>query len=227
MARLSHAANIPTVAIQTNLSCSVSWVEACELSSIAFWTTFHPGETDRAGFLAKIFQLQEMGARYSVGIVGLKEHFSEIELLRSELPEAAYLWVNAYKREPDDYSEDDQTFLESIDPLFSLNARVFETQGRACAAGSTMVSVKADGEARRCHFLPSSIGNIYDDDFETVLAPTPCSANLCRCHIGYSHLEDLDAKGLFGGGFLERRAENPSAEIAARHLTAFDAGKIG
>lgn len=222
MTRLSHAPNIPTIAIQTNLSCSVAWVEACDLSSIAFWTTFHPGETDRAGFLAKIRKLDDMGARYSVGVVGLKEHFAEIEALRSELPDSAYLWVNAYKREPDYYGADERAFLEHIDPLFSLNERAFDTRGRACAAGSKMISVKADGEARRCHFLPAPIGNIYDSKFEDVLTPRPCSAEVCRCHIGYSHLGDLNLQGLFGEGFLERRATRPSTDIAARHLAEFD-----
>ena len=42
--------------------------------------------------------------RFSVGVVGLKEHFGEIEALRRELPPDVYLWVNAYKREPDYYT---------------------------------------------------------------------------------------------------------------------------
>ena len=43
------------------------------------------------------------------------------------------------------------------------------SQGRACHAGETAISVIADGTARRCHFLPAPIGNIYDDDFEAAL----------------------------------------------------------
>ena len=222
--RLSHAPNIPTIAIQTNLSCSVRWVEECDLDAAAFWTTYHPGETDRSGFVAKIHALEEMGARYSVGVVGLKEHFDEIEALREILPDAAYLWVNAYKREPAYYSAADHAFLESVDPLFSLNARVFETKGRACAAGSTMISVKADGTARRCHFLPTPIGNIYDPDFEAALRPRPCPAESCRCHIGYSHLPDLGLEELFGTGFLERRVHGAMARDAATALARFDEG---
>ena len=45
-------------------------------------------------------------ARFSVGVVGLKEHVAEIAALRAELPPAVYLWVNAYKREPDYYPPD-------------------------------------------------------------------------------------------------------------------------
>ena len=97
------------------------------------------------------------------------------------------------------------------------------SQGRACHAGETAISVIADGTARRCHFLPAPIGNIYDEDFEATLQPRPCTAESCRCHIGYSHLKALDLRALFRGGFLERRPEStPSRDDALRHITRFD-----
>ncbi len=220
--RLSHAPNIPTVAIQTNLSCSVDWIKEAKLESAAFWTTFHPGETARPKFLKKIRQLQAAGARYSVGVVGLLEHLEEIESLRRDLPEEAYLWVNAYKREPDYYRDDQAARFLSVDPFFELNNRTYESFGRPCRAGEKVISVLADGTARRCHFIAAPIGNIYDAGFEEALRPRPCTVAVCRCHIGYSHLEELDLTGLFGRGFLERRPDKPRRRKAvAERIAAF------
>jgi hypothetical protein len=225
MTRLSHAATIGTIAVQTNLSCSVDWLAECDLGRIALWTTYHPGETPRAAFLGKIAKLDAMGARYSVGVVGLREHLGEIEALRRELPERAYLWVNAYKRVADYYSAAELDRLTAIDPLFALNNRDYRSLGRACHAGETAISVLADGTARRCHFLHAPIGNIYDPDFEAALAPRACEAATCRCHIGYSHLKGLDLRGLFGAGFLERRPDRAvTMEAAATRMARFDQG---
>lgn len=224
IARLSHAPNLRTIAIQTNLSCSTRWLDDCNLDRVALWTTYHPGETDRRGFVAKIQQLARMNVRYSVGVVGLKAHLQEIEALRGELPERAYLWVNAYKRVEDYYAQDEIDCLTKIDPLFPLNNRVYETDGRACRTGETVISVAADGSAQRCHFTKSPLGNIYDKAFERQLRRRPCSETVCRCHIGYSHLEALKLEQIFGGGFLERRA--PAATAAAAHvaLSSFETG---
>lgn len=59
-----------------------------------------------------------MGVRHSVGMVGLKDDFAEMESLREALPSDTYLWINAYKREPGYYSPSDLEFLRRIDPLF-------------------------------------------------------------------------------------------------------------
>lgn len=223
--RLSHAEQIGTIAIQTNLSCSVDWIDASDLSRLAFWITYHPGETPRDAFLEKISKLNEQNARYSVGIVGLKEHFEEIVLLRRDLPGSAYLWVNAYKRAQNYYDANDIDFLSSIDPLFELNLRNYESGGRSCWAGETAISVDADGNARRCHFLKETLGNIFDEDFESVLKSRACTAESCRCHIGYQHIKALGFKELYGSGLLERRPEHPGTIARAQeHLSAFDGG---
>lgn len=216
--RLSHAPNIPTIAIQTNLSCSVRWVESCDRRHAAFWTTYHPGETDRRGFVAKIQDLEAMGARYSVGVVGLKEHLDEIDALRQELPPDAYLWVNAYKRVENYYTDAEIERLTVIDPLFALNNRVYETRGSACRTGETVISVRADGSARRCHFTETPLGDIFEPDFERRLTPRPCAESRCRCHIGYSHLDALALDAAFGDGFLERRAAAPHRSVAEAAL---------
>ena len=213
MKLLSNAANVRTIAVQTNLSCSLEWLRACDLGSIALWTTYHPGETPHQKFLAKIFQLEEWGIRYSVGVVGLNDHVPLIETLRAELPKDCYLWVNAFKRADDYYSPETLDRLAEIDPLFELNNRSYASRGHTCYSGETVISVLADGTARRCHFVKSPIGNIFDPEFENVLQPRTCPAQECRCHIGYSHLKSLDIRALFGDGFLERR---PQGEVVRR-----------
>ncbi len=204
--RLSHLPHVTTVAIQTNLSCDTEWLHDCDLGSAAFWVTYHPTEITRAKFVAKIWELENIGARYSVGVVGDPAGLEEIEGLKEDLPSNTYLWVNAMTGQAIRYSPEQVARLTQIDPLFELNIRPHRSRGRACFAGETVISVGADGAATRCHFIKTPIGNIYDPAFDQALQPRDCSAAYCRCHIGYSHLKDLDLRSLYGDGFLERRA---------------------
>ena len=204
LAALTRLPNVVKAAAQTNLSCKLDWVERCDKEKLALWCTFHPGETTRARFLAKCQELLDRGVRFSVGVVGLKEHIAEIAALRSELPPDVYLWVNAYKREPDYYLPETEAELSRIDPLFSYNATRHSSFGESCRAGRTAISVDGDGTVRRCHFVREPIGNIYDSDFENCLAERPCPNDTCGCHIGYVHLDRLKLHDVFGDGVLER-----------------------
>jgi hypothetical protein len=85
LAQLSHLAQVEKVAIQTNLSVPVDWVEEADKSRLALWATYHPSEVDRAEFLDRCRELDRRGVRYSVGMVGLKGHRAEAEALRREL----------------------------------------------------------------------------------------------------------------------------------------------
>jgi MoaA/NifB/PqqE/SkfB family radical SAM enzyme len=223
MIKLSHAPNIFSVAIQTNLSFPVRWIEACNPAKAAFWATYHPGEVSRPTFLESIRRLEEMGVRYSVGVVALREHFDEIECLRAELPSSAYLWINAEDRLQGRYTGAEVERLAAIDPLFDLNNRSYRSRGQACEAGETAISVNGDGEARLCHFIDTPIGNIYDAGFEEALKARTCSRAFCNCHIGYTQLKALDLHGLFGEGFIERRAHAPSRDQALARIAAFGA----
>jgi MoaA/NifB/PqqE/SkfB family radical SAM enzyme len=202
--RLTNLPNIHKAAVQTNLSCQLDWVESCDRSKLALWTTFHPTETKREGFLARCRELSSRGVRYSVGVVGLKEHEAEIASLRHELPTDVYLWINAYKREPDYYHEDDIRRLEQIDPLFRINTIRHPSRGRSCRTGHSVIAVSGDGTIRRCHFIRERIGNIYEPEFEQSLIERPCTNAVCGCHIGYVHLDDLGLYPVFGEGVLER-----------------------
>ena len=208
MVELSHMSNVSKVAIQTNMSCSTEWVEKADLESIAFWITYHPGECEEQRFIEKCLSLTEMGATYSVGIVGMKEHLGDIEKLRDKLPSQVYLWVNAYKREPHYYQPDDLKLITDIDPYFKLNTRYHPSYGKACKAGHRSFTVDGNGDAKRCHFISQSIGNIYQSDFDQQLVPRSCSTAQCGCHIGYINLEKLKLNKLFGSGLLERVPEN-------------------
>jgi MoaA/NifB/PqqE/SkfB family radical SAM enzyme len=205
--RLTHLPHVEKAAIQTNLSCRLDWVEACDKGRLALWATYHPSEVDRARFVARCRELDRRGVRFSAGVVGLKEHREEIEALRRELPAHVYLWINAYKREPNYYTEDDVRRFEAIDALFPINNRHHPSFGRSCRCGSTVISVDGDGTMRRCHFIKQPIGNLYEADFEKALVEQPCTNETCGCHIGYVHLDELKLYEVFGAGVLERIPE--------------------
>ena len=204
LVRLTNMAHVQKAAIQTNLSFSLDWVEECDKSRLALWTTFHPSEVSRERFVAKCFELDRRGIRFSVGVVGLKEHTKEIEALRRELPAHLYIWINAYKRSPDYYSLEDAKRFEEIDPLFPINNQRHPSLGCECRCGESVISVDGDGTMRRCHFIREPIGNIYADDFQTALRERRCTNATCGCHIGYVHMDRLQLYEIYRDGLLER-----------------------
>ena len=204
IAKLSHLPQVTKVAIQTNLSCDLDWVKDCNLDTLALWTTFHPTEVSIEQFLQQCRILDLHNVKYSVGIVGLKEHQHQAQLLRQQLDPDVYLWVNAYKRQLDYYTPEDIDLFTQIDPLFTINNQVYDTLGKPCRTGDKVITVDGQGTIRRCHFIPDSIGNIYDSNFEKSLFPRTCQNKVCRCHIGYVHLEELNLDKVYGDGILER-----------------------
>ena len=147
--RLGNMPGVQRVAIQTNLSCGLDWLESANRDRVALWCTFHPSGTPLKNFVVKARTLARMGVRHSVGVVGLREHLPLIAELRDALPEETYLWVNAYKHEPHYYEPGEVEFLTQIDPLFPLNNQRHPSRGRACRAGHTSFTVDGDGVARR------------------------------------------------------------------------------
>ncbi len=201
---LTHLPWVEKAAIQTNLSARLDWVERCNTSRLGIWATYHPGEVKRADFVARALVLHRHGVSFSAGVVGLREHFDEIEALRGELPRDVYLWVNAYKRETGYYTNDDVARIEKVDPLFRQNLTDHPSLGRACRSGASVISVDGEGTVRRCHFVRQPIGNLYDPDFASSLRERPCPNATCGCHIGYVHLDELGLGAVYGGGLLER-----------------------
>lgn len=215
MTDLSHLPHVSRVAAQTNLSFALEWIGKADLDTLALWTTFHPDETSLEKFAEKSRRLTGMGVAHSVGVVGRKEALSAIGELRSTIDPGTYLWINAWKRQVDYYTAAEVATLSEIDPHFHFNTRPHPSLGRPCRAGEVAFTVDGHGDARRCHFIPSVIGNIYNSDFQTALKPRVCSARECRCHIGYVHLEHLHLDSVFGEGIMERIP------------TSFHAGGIG
>ena len=204
LAELTHLPHVRRAAIQTNLSCKLDWVERCDKSALALWCTFHPGEVSRERFVGKCRELRNRGVRFSVGVVGLKEHVGEIEAVRAELPRGVYLWVNAYKREPDYYPPEVVSQLTAIDPHFPTNNQRHASLGEPCRAGHQVIAVDGDGTITRCHFIPRPLGNLYEPGFERALFDRPCTNETCGCHIGYVHLDRLGLSDVYGPHLLER-----------------------
>jgi hypothetical protein len=204
MVRLSRLPHLRRVAAQTNLAFAVDGLREADPQKAALWCTYHPSQTSQKRFLAQCAALSALGIRYSVGMVGLREHFDEIAAMRRALPRSVYLWVNAYKREPGYYAPDEARRLEAVDPWFGFNLREHPSRGRSCRAGQQAITVDARGVVRRCHFIAEPLGNLYQDDLATMLAPRPCTRPTCGCHIGYVHLEELALDQVFGDGILER-----------------------
>ena len=202
--RLTNFPNVKKAAIQTNLSCRLDWIEQCNKQKLALWATYHPTQVSRQSFVAKCHSLLERNVRFSAVVVGLKEHLAEIETLRNELPAPVYLWVNAYKRETGYYQAHELQFLTTIDPLFPLNNQSHASFGKSCRTVQAVISVDGTGTIRRCHFIATPLGNIYDANFAETLRARLCSNEACGCHIGYVHLEELRLEEVFGVGILER-----------------------
>jgi MoaA/NifB/PqqE/SkfB family radical SAM enzyme len=201
---LSALPHVEKVAAQTNLAGPTEFLDRCDRSKVALWATFHPSQISRERFVAKVRGLVERGIRLSVGTVAVAGSFEEIEALRREVPPEVYVWVNAAKRVHGPYSEEELARLTQVDPLFLLNTVAHESLGQRCFAGERVVAVDGEGTLRRCHFVPSAIGNLYRDDFREALFPRPCPNASCGCHIGYVHLARLGLDQTFAGGLLER-----------------------
>lgn len=205
---LSHLPHVRRAAIQTNLGCRLKWVAECDLDTVAFWVTYHPTQVTQERFLGQCDELVRLGARFSVGIVGLPEHQAHARQLREALPEHVYLWVNA--AEGREYTDAEAAQWQEIDPLFQYSRRAHDSAGLPCRTGDTVISVLGDGTVRRCHFVPQPLGNLYDGTFRDALRPRPCPLSTCDCHIGYVHLEPTGLYDVFAGGILERIPATPA-----------------
>lgn len=200
--RLSRLPHVERAAIQTNLSHRTEWIAEADLSRLALWATYHPGQVRYDRFLGRCRALAAGGVRFSVGIVGLPEHLEPARRLRADLPPEVYLWVNA--AEGRSYTDAEAARWAALDPLFPYSRYPHASVGLPCRTGESVISVDGDGTVRRCHFVPAVLGNLYDGSFRAALRPRSCPLTSCDCHIGYVHLEPLGLRDVFAGGVLER-----------------------
>ncbi len=201
--RLSHLAQVRFAAIQTNLSGDLSVLDGCQEAKIAIWATFHPGETSVAAFAGRCWDLRARAIPFSVGAVAVRSQLHAVEALRRALPEHVYLWLNRCHGAPP-LTAEEAARVRAIDPWYVASPP--RSRGRTCAAGSRVLVVHGDGTARRCLVLRPALGNVYSAPLEHIVAPAPrpCPANVCRCHLGYVHLEPLKFEQVFGDGMLAR-----------------------
>jgi MoaA/NifB/PqqE/SkfB family radical SAM enzyme len=211
MVELSRLEHVSAVAIQTNLSSRLELLAGADRATLGLWTTFHPSQTSLDQFLARCAELDALGLRYSVGVVGLREHLDLIDALRARLRPEIYLWINAYKSAgPGYYTPAEHARLTGLDPLFPLNAVHHASQGEACAAGRAALFVRGDGSVSRCHFVTASRGNLYADSLAELLADEPCPVARCGCFIGYVQLDRLGLRARFADGLAARILASPS-----------------
>jgi organic radical activating enzyme len=204
MTVLSHLPQIYRIAIQTNLSAPLDDFDGADRKTLALWATFHPSQVSLARFVARCHKLDAARIRYSVGVVGLREHFDVIEELRGALRAEVYLWINASKRDPNYYQPGEIDRMLAVDPYVHWNLQRYASGGKPCSAGETTFTVDGAGDVRRCHFVDNIIGNIYQPGFSDCLKPRVCSAASCGCHIGYIHRPELRLHELYGESMLER-----------------------
>jgi hypothetical protein len=200
---LSHAQHIDLVSIQTNGSGSWDWLNQANLQRLSLWITWHPSQISRSTFGARMRRLHEAGVQFSVGCVAVPDTLTEVEALRSELPNDIYLWVNA-QRPKTEYDAHEIQRWTAIDPHFPLDLFSQASHGRSCRTGRDVISIDGDGDIRRCHFIPTVLGNLYRHTIDKILTERPCSRVRCECYIGYSHLDDLAMQNRVGASYFAR-----------------------
>ena len=200
---LSHLPNLRRVAIQTNLSASLTWLNQADPAKIALWCTYHPSQTTLKKFLAQCQWLQQHNLRFSVGMVGNRAELPQALALRQHLPSEIYLWINANRAEQPHYTATELAQWQTIDPLFAINLSQYASLGQRCYAGTRSISVNGDGTVQRCHFVKKPLGNLYQAA-GFVPETAPCPNTICDCHIGYIQLPILQQYAVYGDGLLER-----------------------
>ncbi len=205
MLALAALPHVSQVSLQTNLSGPLTWLAGAPAGKLSLWCTYHPDQTTLERFTQRCERLRALGIRHSVGVVARREHFDAIHALQAALPASTPLWLNPYdRRGPGYYSADDVAWMDRIDPWFHLGNTPPPSRGKPCGAGEDVVSVDGDGNVQRCHFIPTSLGNLYADDLAAMLRPRPCTRLKCECFIGYVHRQDLPLRQAFGSGVLAR-----------------------
>ena len=202
VARLCAMPQVERVTVQTNLSFDVgAFLDSLSPGKLALWTTYHPTEVagaDREGLFDKWRLLRQRGVPFSVGIVGTRENLPHAAELRRRLDPGVYVWVNAYKREPDYYRPDELEAIRAIDPYFDLNNQHYPSLGKPCTAGQRAVYLDDNGDLRRCFFVGGVIGNLFADGWKTLDAPACCPVRTCHCYVGQMHVVELDFRSVYG-----------------------------
>jgi MoaA/NifB/PqqE/SkfB family radical SAM enzyme len=200
--RLLSLPQVERVTIQTNLSFDVeAFLDEVDVRKMALWTTYHPTEVggeEREELHRKWALLRRRSVPFSVGIVGTHENVPQARDLRQRLEGGIYLWVNAYQREPNYYTEEELGELRDIDPYFDLNNQYYPSLGQPCTAGQRAVYLDDEGDLRRCFFVGEVIGNLFRDGWRRLSAPLGCPVRTCHCYVGHMHIVELGFREVYG-----------------------------
>lgn len=208
--QLLQGSTIRRVTIQTNLSFNpaarLGQLPDSSLRKLALWITCHPLQMPdgMSAFLHKLDFLKQREVIFSVGIVGIKEHFGAICKLASALAERnVTLWVNAYKREHGYYSDKELAFLENVDPTFARTNIRLNTFGMLCNAGYNVLYLDGKGDIRRCLFVKETLGNIFSN-YSLLESPHPCPNDSCHCYLGHLNIPSLGYRCIYGENLCVR-----------------------
>lgn len=206
--KLSKLSNIGEIVIQTNLSSSLEWLSEVEPGKLILWTTYHPSQVEFNSFFQQIEKLRQYPVQFTIGIVGVKENFSEIARLYQSLQKFSekppYLWINAYKDKARYYSEAEIAYLMRYDQQFMSNLKNYKCKDMDCKTGEKVFFLEWDGTIHRCWQDKKSLGNLYMEDITEISASTVCNKKICSCFIGYSHITELQLQQVYTTSLLGR-----------------------
>lgn len=236
---LGHISALPFVdgvGAQTNLSFGVQKsVEDFEkaggrIEKLRLWATFHPEMTKPGEFAQKCKRLKSLGVSVSAGAVGVPQNMEILRLLRRELPEDTYLWINKMDGLGRPYTQEEKEEFLRIDPYFlrelvPVPADVSQCRGR--------LFVEGNGRLRTCN-----IGPLLEEGWEDICRkaemgndrllpglpgtewkkgekenfPLPkCGRKRCSCYLAYGGRGNDWNRMLFGPYSLYRIPRRPKA----------------
>ena len=183
-ASLTRMPHVRKAAIQTNLSCKLDWVDACDRTGSPSGATFHPREIDRETLPGEVPRtgsprrpLQRRRGR------------PQGTPRRDRRPFAASCRRTSTSGSTPTSASRTITPPEMVSSSTAHRPAVPDQHplppqpGRAMPGRATVISVDGDGTVRRCHFIREPIGNLYAPDFEAC----PGRAALHERHLRLPH----------------------------------------
>lgn len=205
MAALSRLFSVRAVGAQTNLSFQLEKSldlyekEGGVTGKLRLWATFHPQMVEAERFADGCRYLLGRGVKLSAGVVGVPEGLSQIERLRSLLPEEIYLWINRMDGLHRPYTREEKESFMKIDPWFFRELHWPKTDPKLC---QTRLFLESDGTERSCNLSGTVMGNWYQDE-ERIESPcsflpaSACHRKQCTCYLSASGRRDFPGNNLF------------------------------
>ena len=187
MARLSRSPLIEAVGAQTNLSFDVDtmirvFIENNGIiSKLKLWCTFHPSMVTIDKFLSQCNKLSIHNISYCAGATADPAQIGNIRILRRNLSEGIYLWVNKLDGLGRRYTSEEIEAFMDIDEYFYLELKHHKADINKCT-GSCFI--EAGGTAKRCNICSPSASSV-------------CTRKTCSCYLSYCN-QSLPEMVFFG-----------------------------